>query len=89
MVVWAKGFEILLHSVALTEGQGHSDLETESKISKFGVDRNILWPNSETIYTRATQFSMVVVYSKGFMKIIKFVTMTLTQGHSDLQKKGK
>ena len=89
VVVWDKGFEILLHSLALTEGQGHSDLETESKISKLGVVRNILWPNSDTIYTRATQFSMVVVYSKGFMKIIKVVTVTLTQGHSDFQKTGK
>ena len=89
MVVWVTGFEILLHCVALTEGQGHSDLEEGSKTSQFGVDRNILWPNSETIYIRTTKFSMVVVYSKGFMKIIKFVAMTLTQGHSDLQKNGK
>ena len=89
MEAWVKGFKLLLYSVAFTEGQGHIDLETESKISKLGVVWDILWPNSETIHTRATQFSMVIVYSKGFMKIVKFVTMTLTQGHSDLQKKGK
>ena len=46
-------------------------------------------PNLQTFCTRTTKFGMVVVHSKGIMKIIMYGTMTLTQGHSDLEKKGR
>ena len=41
---------------------------------------------SEAVGPPASMFGMVVAYDKGFQEISKFMTLTLTQGHGDLEK---
>ena len=44
---------------------------------------------SEAVRPPASIFGMVVAFDKGFWEISNFLTLTLTQGHGDLEKGSK